>query len=121
MHGCSDMMRVVLAQYAIAVLAARLGALFFGEHAGWSALLGGLPYALMTTILAAILLARRQLHLSASAGVMVMLLGEFVKIMCVILLLLLASRLYGELNWPAFLIALIAVVNSYFVLLLKKN
>ena len=50
-----------------------------------------------------------------------MLLGEFVKIMCVILLLLLASRLYGELNWPAFLIALIAVVNSYFVLLLKKN
>lgn len=52
---------------------------------------------------------------------MVMLLGEFVKILCVILLLMLAGQLYDELNWPAFLIALIAVVNSYFVLLFKKN
>lgn len=51
MFGCSDMMRVVLAQYVVAVLAALIGALIFNVDAGLSALLGGLSYAFMSTLL----------------------------------------------------------------------
>lgn len=121
MFGRSDMMRVVLAQHAVALISTLVGVLFFGSSAGLSAFLGGFPYALMTLLLIGFLLMGRALNFSASTCVMVMLLGEFVKILCVILLLMLAGQLYDELNWPAFLIALIAVVNSYFVLLFKKN
>lgn len=115
------MMRVVLAQYVVAVLAALIGALFFNVDAGLSALLGGLSYAFMSTLLMLFLIMGRKMKISVGAGVMAMLLGEFVKILSVILLLLAVAQQYDALNWPAFLISLIAVVNSYFVLLFKKN
>lgn len=121
MFGSSDMMRVVLAQYVIALLASLAGAVFFGFDAGLSALLGGLSYALMSTLLMVFLIVGRRLRFSVGAGVMAMLLGEFVKVLLVVLLLLTAAQLYAELNWPAFLFSLMAVVNSYFVLLFKKN
>lgn len=115
------MMRVVLAQYVVAVLAALIGALIFNVDAGLSALLGGLSYAFMSTLLMLFLIVGRKMKISVGAGVMAMLLGEFVKILSVIVLLLVVAQQYDALNWPAFLISLIAVVNSYFVLLFKKK
>lgn len=54
------MMRVVLAQYVVAVLVALVGALFFNVDAGLSALLGGLSYAFMSTLLMLFLIMGRK-------------------------------------------------------------
>lgn len=47
--------------------------------------------------------------------------GAFVKVLCVILLLFITAQLYANLNWPALIISLMAVANSYFILLFKKR
>ncbi|MDO5530443.1 ATP synthase subunit I [Sutterella sp.] len=117
----SDMMRVVLAQYAITLVAALLGFVLLGKNAGLSALLGGLCYAVATTLLVITLIALRGLRLSPTIGALTTLLGEFVKVLFVILLMLLTARLFHELNWLVYLISLIAVMNGYFVLLFKKK
>ena len=117
----SDMMRVALTQYALIAVVAALFAVFAGQNAAVSALLGGLSYAVPTTLFVLLLRLVRQLISHVSINAMAVLLGEFVKILVALLLMLLSARICENLNWPAFLVSLIAVVNSYFVMLFKKH
>ena len=107
----SDMMRVALAQYALVAVVAALFAVFAGQNAAVSALLGGLSYALPTTMYAMLLkLIRRNIR-HATLNAMAVLVGEFVKILIALLLMLLSAQVCENLNWPAFLVSLIAVVR----------
>ena len=117
----SGMMRVALAQYALVSVVAALFALFADGDAAISALLGGLSYALPTTLYAVSIefMCRHIRH--ATLNAMAVLVGEFVKILVALLLMLLSVLIFENINWPAFLVSLIAVVNSYFVVLFKKH
>ena len=110
MHLISDVIRVSLTQYVV-VLVVTLGFVcFVGQDAGVSALLGGLGYALPSSALALSLTLPKMIFF-----------GEFMKILSVILLWVLTVRYYETLHWPAFIFGVIAVVNSYFVILFKKH
>ncbi len=118
----SDMMRVALAQYVVAFALTALSAVFMGRTGAASALMGGLGYAIPTTAYIGLLVLMRFVAKSVTIKATLLLFGEFVKILFVVLLLLLGVEIFGDsLNWPAFLISLIAVANSYFVLLFKKH
>lgn len=121
MPAISDMMRVALAQYLIVVALAMLFAFVTGEQAAVSALIGGLAYAVPTTFFAGLLTAMRTLTRNATLNAVTLLLGEFVKILLVLLLMLLGAKYCEPLNWVAFLITLIAVANSYFIMLFRKQ
>lgn len=120
MFALSDMMRVVLAQYVVTLIAALFCTAVFGTDPGLSAFLGGFYYAAATTLHALILLGVKKLG-GVGANVVTLLFGEFVKVLCVILLLFITAQLYANLNWPALIISLMAVANSYFILLFKKR
>lgn len=98
-----------------------IGLAFFGTDAGLSALIGGLAYALPTTFHFLAMWIAKGLRLGVGSNVLATLFGELVKVLCVILLLLIAARLYAGLNWFALIISLIAVAKSCFVLLFKKR
>ena len=70
---------------------------------------------------ALILLGVKKLGCGVGANVVTLLFGEFVKVLCVILLLVITAQLYANQNWPALIISLMAVANSYFILLFKKR
>ena len=110
MFALSDMMRVVLAQYVVTLIAALFCTAVFGTDPGLSAFLGGFYYAAATTLHALILLGVKKLGCGVGANVVTLLFGEFVK-----------AQLYANLNWPALIISLMAVANSYFILLFKKR
>lgn len=117
----SDMMRVALTQYALVAVVAALFAVFAGQDAAVSALLGGLSYALPTTMYALLIKQVRRTIKQSTINAMAVLLGEFLKILAVLLLMLIIARVCENLNWPAFLVSLIAVLNGYFVMLFKKH
>lgn len=123
MFALSDMMRVVLAQYVVTLIAALFCTAVFGTDPGLSAFLGGFYYAAATTLhaLCIVLLGVKKLGCGVGANVVTLLFGEFVKVLCVILLLFITAQLYANLNWPALIISLMAVANSYFILLFKKR
>ena len=121
MPALSDMMRVVLAQYVVTLIAALFCTAVFGKDPGLSALLGGFFYAAATTLHALILKGVKKLGFGVGANVVTLLLGEFVKVLCVILLLFITAQYYAGLNWPALIFSLMAVANSNFVLLFKKR
>lgn len=121
MFALSDMMHVVLAQYVVTLIAALFCTAVFGTDPGLSAFLGGFYYAAATTLHALILLGVKKLGCGVGANVVTLLFGEFVKVLCVILLLVITAQLYANLNWPALIISLMAVANSYFILLFKKR
>ncbi len=117
----SDLIRVSLTQYVVIMLVS-LGFVFFvGQDAGVSALLGGLSYALPSSALAVSLILPRMIKRSAKVSAYKVFLGEFFKILMVIALWVLIVRYYEDLHWPAFIFSIIAVVNSYFVVLFKKH
>ena len=120
MHAVSaDMTRVTLAQYVIVIAVAALFALFAGRDAALTALLAGLAYAVPTTLLAlASRLALRKLGAGSPAALLA---GEFIKIFLVIALFALIIKFFDNLCWPAFIVAMIAVMNSYFIVLFKRH
>ncbi|MFR6027929.1 MAG: ATP synthase subunit I [Sutterella wadsworthensis] len=119
MYAISDMMRISLAQYVIVFLVTVVSAFFVGQDAAYTALMAGLAYAVPTTLLAFLVL---QKFLSAySTSAVAVLGGEFVKILVVVLLLGLMVGYYENLHWPAFIFTIIAVANSYFIVLFKRH
>ena len=84
MFALSDMMRVVLAQYVVTLIAALFCTAVFGTDPGLSAFLGGFYYAAATTLHALILLGVKKLGCGVGANVVTLLFGEFVKVLCVI-------------------------------------
>lgn len=111
------MMRVSLAQYALTFLAVLVSTLFWGLSGAVSAMIGGLAYALPTTVLIAVIALRKR---RGSAGAYTVLVGEFVRILALGAVIGLAARVYEDLHWPSVLIGIVAVVSSYFVILFKK-
>jgi ATP synthase protein I len=47
--------------------------------------------------------------------------GEFIKIALTIALMAAVVYWYRDVNWPAFLIAFIVVLKSYFILLFRQR
>ena len=121
MHLISDVIRVSLTQYVV-VLVVTLGFVcFVGQDAGVSALLGGLSYALPSSALALSLTLPKMIKRDYKLSAYRIFFGEFMKILSVILLWVFTVRYYETLHWPAFIFGVIAVVNSYFVILFKKH
>ena len=117
MYAISDMMRISLAQYVIVFLVTVVSAFFVGQDAAYTALMAGLAYA---TLLALFLVLPKFLTAYSPSAVAV-LGGEFVKILVVVLLLGLMVGYYENLHWPAFIFTIIAVANSYFIVLFKRH
>lgn len=120
MYAISDMMRISLAQYVIVFLVTVVSAFFVGQDAAYTALMAGLAYAVPTTLLALFLVlpkfltgvqpkccrsARRGVcqdpGCRASFGA--------------------DGRVLRKSSWPAFIFTIIAVANSYFIVLFKRH
>ncbi|MBC3883602.1 ATP synthase subunit I [Undibacterium griseum] len=111
------MARIVLLQMATALIAAVLAGVFGNASVAFSALLGGICCALPNAFFAL------RLFMSArkpgGANPMSFFIGEFFKITLTIALLAAVVYWYRDVNWPAFLIAFIVVLKSYFILLFR--
>ncbi|MBC3869378.1 ATP synthase subunit I [Undibacterium oligocarboniphilum] len=111
------MARIVLLQLATALIAAALAVVFGNASVAFSALLGGFCCALPNAFFAL------RLFMSArkpgGANPMSFFIGEFFKITLTITLLAAVVYWYRDVNWPAFLIAFIVVLKSYFILLFR--
>lgn len=121
MYAISDMMRISLAQYVIVFLVTVVSAFFVGQDAAYTALMAGLAYAVPTTLLALFLVLPKFLTGVQPKCCAQCSEGEFVKILVVVLLLGLMVGYYENLHWPAFIFTIIAVANSYFIVLFKRH
>ena len=111
------MARIVLLQLATAIIAALIAFLLFGIPAGLSALFGGLSCALPNAFFA--LRLAMSVRKPGGASPATFFIGEFIKIGLTMLLMLAVVTWYRDLNWPAFIIAFVAVLKSYFILLFR--
>lgn len=112
------MFRVVLLQALATLLAATVAWAVGGPAAGLSALAGGsacvVPNGLFALRLAAA--ARRPQGTTAAAFFV----GEFVKVVSTVALLLLVVWAYRDLVWLALIAAVIVTLKSYFVALIWR-
>ena len=113
------MARIVLLQMMAAFVVALLSAVFFPLNCAWSALLGGLCCALPNAFFA--LRLAMSARKPGGANPMSFFFGEFIKIGLTIALMATVVFLYRDVNWPAFLIAFIVVLKSYFILLFRQR
>ena len=112
------MARIVWLQIAAALIVALI-ALIGSKNWALSALAGGLCCALPNALFAV------RLTMSArkpgGADPMSFFFGEFIKIALTIALMAAVVTWYHDVNWPAFLIAFIVVLKSYFILLFRQR
>lgn len=120
MYVISDMMRVSLAQFVLTFLVASLFAVFVGQEAGVSALIGGIAYAFPTALFALYLVTAGR-RTSGRFSPYRVLVGEFVKILAVLLILGLSVKYYENLYWPGWILGIVVVVNANFIVLFKRN
>lgn len=121
MYAISDMMHTSLAQYVIVFVVSVIFAVFVGQDAAYTALMTGLAYAVPATLLVLYLALPKITAASYKIGAHAVLYGEFIKIVVVLILLGLIVTYYENLHWPAFITSIIAVANSYFIVLFKRN
>lgn len=120
MYVVSDMMRVSLAQLVLVTIVTVIFAIFVGQDAAYSALIGGMAYALPSGLFVLYLVSFRYLNWFRLNSKHI-LIGEFLKIFMVLLILGLTVKYYENLYWPALIVSIIAVANSYFIVLFKRN
>jgi ATP synthase protein I len=113
------MLRLVLLQLLITVLAAVVAGLLGGVHALISALLGGLCCVVPNGLL--VLRLYSDARRSAGINPMSLLIGEFIKIALTVALLGAVVWLYRDLNWLALIAAFIVVLKSYIILLFRHS
>lgn len=114
------LLRLVLAQAAMAAVAALVAGLIAGQAAAVSALAGAGVYFIPNTLFA----LRLMLGLAGghTANPITFLLGEMLKLMVTVVLLWLLSRYTQEwLVWPAVLWGLILTLKGYFLLLMFRK
>jgi ATP synthase protein I len=111
------MLRVVYLQLATTVFAGLVGCLLGGEHAFFSALLGGLCCVVPNGLFALRLFASAQRV--GGANPMSFFVGEFIKIALTVALLGAVAWLYRELNWLALIAGFIVALKSYILLLFR--
>jgi ATP synthase protein I len=111
------MYRVVLLQITGVLVAAGLASLWLGQHGALSVLFGGAAYAIpnlfFVTRLAASTARKR-------ASVATFFVGELVKILATIVLLVAAQRFY-PVHWLALLVGLFVALKANLFALLLKN
>lgn len=108
---------VVLMQFAVAAAVSLIAAGLGGASAGWSALLGGASCVVPNALFALRLFAGTQKPEGATPATFFI--GEFVKIFLTIAFMGAVVWLYRDLNWLAFIAAVIAVLKSYILLLIR--
>jgi ATP synthase protein I len=109
------LVRVVMAQYAMAVLATAGAWVVAGTAAGLSALAGAGAYLVPNTLFALRLLL--DAHRPGQANSFTFFLREAFKLGATMLLLWLAVRLGGDrIVWPAMLIGLVCALKGYVLL-----
>jgi len=111
------MLRIVLLQFAAAVLVGIVAGLMAGKHALFSALLGGVCCVMPNALFALRLFVNAQKPGGASP--MTFFIGEFVKIALTIALLAAVALLYRDLNWLALIAAFIVALKSYLIILFR--
>ncbi len=112
------MARIVLLQMVAALVVAVLAGVFGNISYGLSALFGGMSCAIPNALFALRLTmsARRP----GGANPMSFFIGEFFKVTLTVALMAAVVFWYHDVNWPAFLIAFIVVLKSYFILLFRR-
>lgn len=111
------MARIVLLQFAAALIMALLALLFFGFSSGVSALLGGLCCAVPNAFFA--LRLTMSARKPGGANPMSFFIGEFIKIGLTIMMLWMVVSMYKDVKWMAFLATFVIVLKSYFILLFR--
>jgi len=113
------MFRAIFLQAGATIIAATAGGLFAGTQGAVSAILGGAACTLPNLLFALRLKAvanRRGASFPAN-----FFLGEFVKILATIALLVLVVREYADLHWPSMLIGLGLALQAGFLAFWKKS
>ena len=113
------MIRVILLQAVATAVAVVMALVLFGWRGGASAALGGLA-CLLPNLLFALRLKRvaRRPVFSFQAN---FLLGELVKIVAIVGLLVLFAKGYADLHWPSLLMGLVLATQAVFFAFWKKN
>lgn len=113
------MLKVVYLQLCATLAAAALSAVFFGSHGALSATLAGLmcvvPNALFALRMKAVL--KRPGPLTAIS----FMIGEFIKIVAIVGLLVLIGVLYRDLHWGGLLLGLILALKANLLAFLVKT
>ena len=104
----------IFLQAAMTGIVAAIAALAGGFHAALSATIGGLA-CLVPSALFALRLAWESRR-PGGATVQGFFVGEFAKLALTMAILFGAARVYRDLNWPALVVGLIAVLKSYFLM-----
>ncbi len=120
MFGISGIIRVLITQYVLVLILCAGSAFFVGSDGAWTALFTGLAYALPTSLLAIFLMPKTSIvrdRLGSSA----ILIGEFVKVLMIVIGLVLIVNYYENLRWSVFILTLITLANSYLLVLFKRN
>jgi ATP synthase protein I len=112
----NGMARIILLQFAAALIAALVALIASGTSSGISALFGGLCCAIPNAFFALRLLSSAR---KSDGNPMNFFVGEFIKIALTIALLGAVVMFYRDLNWLAFLAAFIVVMKSYLILLFR--
>ena len=110
------MLRVVLMQLVTTTVTGMVAGLLGGVPAMLSAMFGGLCCAVPNGLLALRLYASTQ---KSEANPMNFFVGEFIKVALTIALMGAVVLFYLDLNWLAFLAAIIVVKKSYLILLFR--
>ena len=121
MYAISDMMRISLAQYVIVFLVTVVSAFFRRAGCSLHGTDGGARLRGPDDAPRVDFWCCRKFLTAYSPSAVAVLGGEFVKILVVVLLLGLMVGYYENLHWPAFIFTIIAVANSYFIVLFKRH
>lgn len=113
------MLKVVFLQFCATLAAAAIAAVFFGVHGAISASLAGLVCVLPNALFALRMKAMSQRPGPGSA--MAFLVGEFIKIIAMVGLLVLIQSVYHDLHWGGLLIGLILAFKANLFAFLVKT
>jgi len=113
------MLRIILLQLVVMVVAACIAGLLGGVSALWSALLGGMCCFIPNGLFA--LRLYTSTRKPGGANPMTFLFGEFIKIATTLALMGAVVWLYRGVNWLAFVLSFIVVLKSYLILLFRHR
>lgn len=113
------MLKVVLLQFCATLFAAALAAVFFGVHGAISATLAGLVCAVPNALFAFRMnaISRRPGPVTAVSFVV----GEFIKIIAIVGLLVLIQAWYEDLHWGGLFVGLILALKANLFAFLVKT
>lgn len=113
------MARIILVQHLAVLVVTLIAFLLSGAAAGFSAMLGGLSCSLPNALFAFKLHMNTQKPSGPSPSAFFI--WEFVKVGLTMASLFAVAMLYRDLNWLAFIAAVIVVLKSYIFLLFRNQ